>query len=348
MTNAPHDAGGKRVPAEWEHAKAIWLAWPHNPNTWPGHFDSIPERFSAFILAAAQFADVCLIGGPELRQQAQSVIEQHDRVHWVEIPTNDCWIRDYGPTFVVDESGKHSAIEWQFNSWGGKYPPWDLDNAATEKIISHANWPHIDGGLCVEGGALEWDGTGRLLTTTDCLITDTRNPGLTKQQATERFEQLCGAREIVWVDGGALEGDDTDGHIDQLVRFIDASNIVVAVSSDPNDPNREGLEANYEQLCQWGKETSPHVTVHRLPTPPPRYIDDSRVPESYCNFLRVGPHGLLIPTFGHEESDKQAEEILTRIARQSTPDIKVITVNCREMIWGLGALHCASCNEPRG
>ncbi|OYP36460.1 agamatine deiminase [Rhodopirellula sp. MGV] len=343
-----------RVPAEWEPVQAIWLAWPHNPETWPGHFELIPQRFAAFVRAAAMFTNVRLIGAPELRDQARQAgvdFDELPQVRWVDIPTNDCWIRDYGPTFVFQPNGQHQAIDWGFNSWGGKYPPWNLDNAATALIIDHAasengNWNRVEGGLCLEGGALEWDGSGRLLTTTECLITDTRNPTLTKDQAIERLQQRCGAREVVWLDGGALEGDDTDGHIDQLARFIDPSNIVVAVSSDPADPNHDGLEANYEQLCRWGTETSPNVTIHRLPTPPPRYIDGTRVPESYCNFLRVGPQALLIPEFGDKACDAQAAELLKSLAKQGTPDIQFATVNCREMIWGLGALHCASCNEP--
>ncbi|WP_149495671.1 agmatine deiminase family protein [Roseiconus lacunae] len=349
-------SAGKRVPAEWEPLRALWLAWPHNPDTWPGHFDEIPDRFAAFIQAAVRFTDVHLIGSPELKASAVpdrfNLPGQRYRVTWFEIPTNDCWIRDYGPTFVVGDSesnnaAERQAIDWTFNSWGGKYPPWNLDNAATASIIDAANWQRVDGGLCVEGGALEWDGTGRLLTTTDCLITDTRNPGLVREQAVAMLEQLCGAREVVWVDGGALQGDDTDGHIDQLARFIDATNLVVAVATDPSDPNYDGLEANFEQLTEWGQRTTPNVTVHRLPTPPPRMVDGTRVPESYCNFLRLGPDALLVPAFGHQPSDDHATETLTSIARLQSPMIEVVSVNCRELIWGLGALHCASCNEPQ-
>ena len=334
----------KRVPAEWESTRAIWLAWPHNPETWPGYFERIPDRFRDFVLAAARFSDVHLIGSPALREPAQ--VASIDRVHWVDIPTNDCWIRDYGPTFVVGDQGDRIAIDWTFNSWGGKYPPWDLDNAATAKIIRHAGWQRVEGDLCLEGGALEWDGTGRLLTTTHCLVTDTRNPGRSKTQISGTLQTLCGAREIVWLDGGSLDGDDTDGHIDQLARFIDPTNIVVAVAGDPQDPNHDGLEANYEQLCRWGQQTSPSVNIHRLPTPPPRTIDNTRVPESYCNFLRIGRDGMLVPTFGHDASDRFAVKLLGSIARQSSPGIQVVPVNCRELIWGLGALHCASCNEP--
>ncbi|MCA9137666.1 MAG: agmatine deiminase family protein [Planctomycetales bacterium] len=332
------------MPAEWQPQRAVWIAWPHNPQTWPGHFQPIPGCFRNFIAAIAAAVPVRVIGASHLRGQAG--LEQMAGVTWVDIETNDSWIRDYGPTFVVDESGKKYAIDWRYNSWGGKYPPWDADDRATASIISDANWPRVEGGLCLEGGALEWDGSGRLLTTTSCLVTDTRNPGWTKPQIENRLRDLAGAREIVWVDGGGLVGDDTDGHIDQLARFIDQETVVVAVSDDPDDPNHSGLQANEELLRQWAGRTSPSVDVHRLPIPPARFVDGQRVPESYCNFLRLGPERLLVPTFGCDKSDSYAIELLGDLARQQSPQVEVVGIDCRDLVWGLGALHCASCNEP--
>ncbi|WP_182866093.1 agmatine deiminase family protein [Rhodopirellula sp. JC639] len=333
----------KRVPAEWERQAAVWIAWPHNRDTWPGRFAPVPGCFRRMIESIAPAVPVHVIGAADLRPSAG--LENLADVTWVDIPTNDSWIRDYGPTFVVDGT-ESLAIDWGYNSWGGKYPPWEADNAATAQIIRSAGWRRVEGGLTLEGGALEWDGTGRLLTTTDCLVTETRNLGWTKPQVESRLKSLAGAREIVWVDGGGLIGDDTDGHIDQLARFIDPETVVVAVTDDPDDPNHAGLQCNERQLRQWAQSTSPRVTVHRLPIPPARFINGQRVPESYCNFLRLGPARLLVPTFRSEPHDSDAIELLGRLARQQSPTVEVIGVDCHDLIWGLGALHCASCNQP--
>ena len=341
----------KRVPAEWEPQRAVWIAWPHHLQTWPGHFQPIPGKFAEIIREIAKSTDVSVIGDPALRDDPThrpiiSSVLENDRVEWINLATNDCWLRDYGPTFVVQDHQKAYAIDWQYNAWGGKYPPWDSDNAATAKIIDHAGWPRREGGLCLEGGAIEWDGAGRLMTTSDCLVTATRNPGRSKAEISETLTELAGAREIVWVDGGGLQGDDTDGHIDQLARFVDPETVVVAACDDPSDVNHAGLEANETLLRQWAKTTSPRVAVHRLPIPPARLIDGTRVPESYCNFLRLGPDRMLVPTFASPETDDAALDLLTRLAKQRSPGVEVVPIDCRDLVWGLGALHCASCNEP--
>ena len=333
-----------RVPADWEPPRAIWIAWPHNRDTWPGNFDPIPDCFRRIIGLIAEVAPVHVIGDVKLRVGAR--IDHIPNVTWFDIRTDDCWIRDYGPTFVVENDEKRYAIDWSYNAWGGKYPPWDADDAATAKMIRESHWNHVKGGLCLEGGALEWDGTGRLLTSTTCLVTDTRNPGWSKDQIVERLREIAGAREVFWVDGGGLAGDDTDGHIDQLARFVDRETIVVA-SCDPTDTaNHTGLESNYRLLSQWANETSPGIAVHRLPIPPVRFVQGRRVPESYCNFLRVGSNRILVPTFRSERTDSHAIDLLTTLAQQQSPNIRVIGVDCYDLVWGLGALHCASCNEP--
>jgi agmatine deiminase len=172
------------------------------------------------------------------------------------------------------------------------------------------------------------------------LVTQTRNPGWTQEQIIQELHRQLGVLEIVWLDGGGLVGDDTDGHIDQLARFIDSENVVVAVCDDPGDENHEPLEENFRQLHLWGDATSPQVRVHRLPIPPARFIRDQRVPESYCNFLRLGKERLLIPTFA-AETDDAALGLLREVSGAD-----VVGVNCRDLVWGLGALHCASRDQP--
>lgn len=338
-----------RVPAEWESLKAIWIAWPHNVETWPGHFAKIPECFRHIVERISDSHCVNVIGDAKLRRAAG--VDTIAQVNWIDIQTNDCWIRDYGPTYVVDVAGAKGAsnpfaIDWRYNSWGGKYPPWDADDAATLQIARHAGWNCVRSELCVEGGALEWDGSGRLMTTSSCLLTDTRNPGWNDGNIREHFREMTGMREMVLVDGGCLEGDDTDGHIDQLARFIDRETVVAAVCEDVADVNYEGLKRNRELLSRWGQATSPNVTVHPLPIPPPRYVKSQRVPESYCNFLRLGPERVLVPTFGHPTTDDRAVGILKELVQQATPGAEVTGIDCRDLVWGLGALHCASLNEP--
>lgn len=332
--------GSNRVPAEWEPQAAIWLAWPHHADTWPGRFDQIPGFFADWARLIAESTPVRIIGSKRAVQQSKQRLGQLDHLEWVEIATNDCWIRDYGPTFVADPGGKICGVNWRFNAWGEKYPPWGLDDAAGNLICDKASLAATNGQLCLEGGAMEVDGRGRMLTTPHCLVTETRNPGWSQREISQELHRQLGITEIVWLDGGGLVGDDTDGHIDQLARFIDERNVVVAVSDHAGDPSAPGLLANYRQLQLWGGATDPKVEVHRLPIPPARLINGQRVPESYCNFLRLGPSRLLVPTFG-ATTDDAAIGILKELSRAD-----VVPVDCRDLVWGLGALHCASRDQP--
>ncbi len=193
--------------------------------------------------------------------------------------------------------------------------------------------------------ALETDGNGRLLTTTDCLVTPTRNPSLSRDEIEQRLRDRLGVKEILWLTAG-LAGDDTDGHIDQLARFIDTENVVMAACDDPHDINYRPLKDLGDQLSRWAEKSIPSLAIHALPLPPPRSIDGQRVPESYCNFLWLGSKRLLVPTFGHHASDDKALGILRELVAQTGRGTDVIGVDCRDMIWGLGALHCASRDQP--
>ncbi|TWT82386.1 putative agmatine deiminase [Planctomycetes bacterium CA13] len=267
------------------------------------------------------------------------------KIELVVAETNDSWVRDYGPTFVFDgepTSRKMVGIDWRYNAWGGKYPPWDADDAAASAICDHVGINRIRSSLCLEGGAIETDGKSRLMTTPECVVTNTRNPGWSREQVASELHTQLGVTEIVWLSGGGLVGDDTDGHIDQLARFVDPENIVVAVSDDAEDPNHEPLEDNYRQLRRWSDATEPNVEIHRLPIPLAREINGQRVPESYCNFLMLGRDRLLLPTFGQKESDDRAIGILSDLAH----DASIEPIDCRDLVWGLGALHCASRDQP--
>lgn len=330
----------RRFPANWEPCETVWLAWPHNRETWPDHFEGIPEAFAHFVQTVAQSTPVRLLAAGNLANEAKRLIGRSDNIELIDIPTNDCWIRDFGPTFVHEDDSV-LAIDWNFNAWGGKYSPHDLDRAAGGRIAQAAGLRCLRTELTIEGGALETDGGGRLIVHSACVLDPDRNAGISKQEIAQQFHQFLGIDEIAWVDGGLLPGDDTDGHIDQLARFVDRENVVVAVASDPAVPFSDQLEANYRQIRAWGRETSPAVTVHRLPGPPPRQINGQNVPQSYCNFLRLGANRILVPTFAHRSSDQQA----IRILRELCPRVEIEGVPCEKIAWGLGALHCASCHQ---
>jgi agmatine deiminase len=322
----------------------MWLAWPHNLETWPGRFERVPAAFAAMIRCIAEVIPVRLLAEGLVADAARRHLEGVAPVEIIPHATNDCWIRDYGPTFVQDtRDGSIVGVNWRYNAWGGKYSPWDQDAAAAETICSYAGVRRIDSPLCCEGGALETDGGGRLLTTPDCLVTPTRNPHWDADQVAQELYQRLGVTEILWLDGGGLEGDDTDGHIDQLARFVSPTAVVAAVCEDADDPNHAPLEENYRQLRVWGRQTEPGVEVHRLPLPPARHLDGQRVPESYCNFLIVGGRRVLVPRFGCQATDEHAAGLLGDLM----PALEIVSLDASDLAWGLGAFHCASQQQPR-
>lgn len=339
----PRPTPSRRWPAEWEAQEAIWLSWPHNRSTWPGLYEAIPAAFEAFVRAACQYVPVRLLAAGELATTANRGLGdllRDGRLELFDIPTNDCWIRDYGPTFVID-GNRLTGIDWRFNAWGGKYAPWDDDAAAARRICESIGVRHEASELGLEGGAIEGDGAGRLLVTPSCVVVETRNRGWSREQIQVELNRRLGVHEVVWIDGGGLEGDDTDGHIDQLARFVNPHHVVCAVSG-PEDVNHRGLELNFAQLNDWARETTPRVTVHRLPIPPARRIDTARVPESYTNFLMLGDRAVLVPTFRQPQSDDAALGLL----RELLPGRDVVSVDAYDFAWGLGAWHCASQQQP--
>ena len=341
VTRERDRAADRRVPAEWEPQACLWISWPHNQDTWPGQFQKIPGFFAGLVERIAESLPVRVLAAADAEVDCRKFVGGAQGVEIVDIPTNDCWIRDYGPTFVLSDAGRTlNLVNWRYNAWGGKYPPWHLDDSVNQELARRWNLPLANSSLCLEGGALEFDGQGRLLTTPDCLATDSRNPGVTRAEIETELNRQTGVTEIVWVDGGGLEGDDTDGHIDQLARFIDPLSVVVAVSDHEGDPQAAGLQQNFLQLQAWASGTRPGVQVHRLPIPSTRKINGQVVPQSYCNFLRLGPDRLLLPAFGAREDD----HALGLIRELSGVDVS--SVDCRDLVWGLGALHCASRDQP--
>lgn len=335
--------------AEWEQHEATWISWPHNQDTWPGLFEAIPPIAERLIRTLAEVEKVHVLGGPPSSHAV--AIRQLGDVPNVEvhpIVTNDCWIRDYGPTFLVSEDRKDlGAVLWKFNAWGNKYHPHDDDSAAGANITKLLK---ERGDICevfcsdlvAEGGGLETDGEGTLLATSSSIKTYSRNPNWNESQIESELKRLLGVERVLWIDGGELAGDDTDSHIDQLVRFVRPGVVVSAVSYSLDDSNAPKLAKQFEVLKGCVDARGRPLEIVPLVTPPPRYIQGKRVPESYCNFY-IANGIIVVPTFGYRETDDAAIAKLAELF----PSHIVVPIDAASFIWGLGAFHCATQQQPR-
>lgn len=345
---------GYRWVAEWERHEATWISWPHNLNTWPGRFTNIPLVTERMVRILAEVEHVHVLGGtPEATSQAQQSLSDVDNVTIHDVPTNDTWIRDFGPTFLLNKDGtKLGATRWRFNAWGNKYPH-EKDAAASEKIgnlLNAAGKLRTEGdsplesfasSLIAEGGGIETDGQGTLMTTSSVLLSSTRNFHWTRELVESELRRMLDVRKVLWVDGGALAGDDTDSHIDQLVRFIRPGLVLAAVSCSSNDTNADKLELQRRNLVGMTDAHGRPLDVIPLMTPPPRLIQGKRVPESYCNFY-IANEIVLMPTFGYRETDDAAAGILQDLM----PERRVVCLDASDFIFGLGAFHCATQQQP--
>jgi agmatine deiminase len=334
-----------RFPAEWELHRATWLAWPHKEASWPGRLEHIPPLFAAMVSALAtgerveilvrDDADAASIGA--LLDRAGVAAEAVGLHH---IPTDDAWIRDHGPIFVVrDAPPALAAVDWGYNAWGGKYPPWDQDAEVARRVASLIGVPRIEGGMVLEGGSIDTDGEGTLLTTESCLLHPNRNPGLSRGEIEERLRAGLGVERILWL-GDGIVGDDTDGHVDDLTRFVAPGVVVTAVEDDPADANYAALADNARRLEGMVDARGRRLTVLSLPMPAPVLWEGHRLPASYANFY-VANAVVLLPVFG-DPNDARAVDVLAR----AFPGRRVVPIPARDLVWGLGACHCLTQQEP--
>ena len=328
------------MPAEWEPCGAVYLAWPHSRDTWPGQFERIPDAFASVVAAIAATHPVRVLADDALANEVNSRLSGIDNWRRWPIPTNDAWLRDTGPTFVW-RGDQLTAVDWHFNAWGGKYHPHHHDAAVAARVAQHAGLPRLAGDLTAEGGAIETDGGGRLIVVQNCLVDPRRNGQRDADAIAAVLHQKLGVHEILWLHDATLAGDDTDGHVDQLVRFVTPTDVVVA-ASDHGDENDASLANVAAQVRIWAGKTSPTVTVHELPVPPPARLGGYRLPQSYCNFLMLGAERLLMPSFDSPVFDQSAAAILQSIR----PSTRIDTVDCSVLTLGLGALHCLTCGQP--
>ena len=342
-----------RWPAEWEPHEATWVSWPVKPETWPGIFDRIPVAYSRMVAAIARFEPVCVLAGTaEVRDIARPLLDAACAqagscfpVSLIDIPVNDSWCRDHGPIYLTgipgrSQAGRSVVIDWGYNAWGGKYPPWDLDDLAASRIAERLGVPSIRPGIILEGGAIEGNGDGTVMTTESCLLNPNRNPGMTKERMEEILHRYLRAKKIIWLPGHGILGDDTDGHIDQVARFVDDRRVLVAAPWCDDAEESAELRANFEAVEQSINSAGLRLQPLPLKMPSPKLQDGHRMPACYCNYY-LANGGVIVPTFGDSADDSAMQQL-----QDCYPDRKIVGVDAIDLIWGLGAFHCMTQQQP--
>jgi agmatine deiminase len=334
------------MPAEWEPHEATWLAWPHEKSDWPGKFAAIPWLYGEIVRHLARVERVrILVEDAAAEQRARRILREchadSSPVEFLHHPTDRSWIRDYGPLFVkraARGAGLHASIaatHWRFNGWA-KYGNWKRDATAPLSIARHLGIERRETGLVMEGGSIDVNGAGKVLTTEECLLSEVqaRNPGLSRREIERAFAAYLGVREVIWL-GCGIAGDDTHGHVDDLARFVGRDMVVTVVEPDPLDANYLPLRENLRRLRARGD-----LRVATLPMPEPVYFNGQRLPASYANFY-IANGIVLAPTFG-DAKDRLALNTLARLF----PDREIIGIPSRDLVLGLGTLHCMTQQQP--
>lgn len=345
MSNYPRDAGFS-FPAEWHPHVATWLSWPHNKDSWPGKIETIYRPYCEFIKALAEGEKVC-INVADAPTEAFAIAElakvkaDLKAIRFYHHPTNDAWCRDHGPAFVTNRQTKEKAIiNWGYNAWGEKYPPYDLDNQIPARVAEKLGLKMYTPGIVMEGGSVDFNGTGVVLTTTSCLLNKNRNPHLSQRQIEEYLVNFYGAETIWWL-GDGIAGDDTDGHIDDITRFVNEDTVVTAVEENKADENHLPLQENLRLLQKLRLPNEKQLNVVELPMPKEVVYQSQRLPASYANFY-IANNYVVVPTYRDDANDAKALDILTGLFK----DRKVIGIDSTDLVWGLGSFHCLSQQEP--
>jgi agmatine deiminase len=344
------DQLGFRMPAEWETHEGTWLAWPHETTDWPGKFEAIPWVYGEIVrhLSRVELVHI-LTNDAEMEQEARGVLKkchaQLEAVQFFHVPTDRSWTRDFCPIFVRNKSGQRAALNWRFNGWA-KYDNSKRDDAVAEVLAPKLGlpmWMPFWKGtrLVLEGGSIDVNGLGSILTTEECLLSDIqpRNPALTRQDMEEAFTRYLGADHTLWLRNG-IAGDDTHGHIDDLARFTDVRTVVIATEQDPSEVNFEPLQENLALLREMRDQDGQLLRVEALPMPQPVFFEGQRLPASYANFY-IANGTVLVPTF-NDTNDRVA---LNKLA-ELFPDRQVVGIGSTDLVLGLGTLHCMTQQQP--
>jgi agmatine deiminase len=331
---------GYRMPAEWEPQAAVWLVWPHNAETWPGEaLDDVRERFAEIVDLLHTGQRVSIVAADsalenDARRRLRQAGVDPEAVGFFRVANRDAWIRDYGPTFVRNDALRRLAlVKWRFDAWGGKYEDLKPDDAVVARLNGYLGLDVFEAGLVLEGGSIDVNGCGSVLVTEQCLLNPNRNPQLTRRDLEARLGDYLDVSKVIWL-GEGIAGDDTDGHVDDIARFVDPDTVVCAFEEDPADENYRALEDNYRRLTRSG------LDVVKVPMPSRLEHAGARLPASYVNFY-IGNRVVVVPVYG-QPNDRRALSIL----ESCFPTRRVVGVDSRAIVLGMGAIHCCSQQEP--
>jgi agmatine deiminase len=350
---------GFRMPAEWERHEATWLSWPRREGiSFVGLYKRMPALWARMVreLAAGELVHVNVLDAAHEREVhallARAAALRPGRVFLHRVPTDEPWCRDHGPVFVVragaatndPAAGRAGAaelavVDWRYNAWGGKYPPFDHDDQVPAAVAAVLGVRRFAPGIVLEGGSVDVNGRGTLLTTESCLLNPNRNPTLSRREIEAILAEFLGVRAIVWL-GKGIVGDDTDGHVDDLARFVAPRTVATVVEQDPADENYVVLRDNLARLRAARDQDGRPLEVIELPTPGVVAREGQRMPASYANFY-VANDVVLVPTFTHASDD-----VALAILQRCFPSRRVVGIDSRELIWGLGAFHCMTQQQP--
>jgi agmatine deiminase len=337
------------MPAEWAEHAATWIAWPHNANDWPGKFQAIPWVYADIVRHLSRVEDVhILVNDAPAEKRARGILKRSganlDRVRFHQWPTNRVWTRDSGPIFIKNAQGL-AITNWKFNAWA-KYDDWQLDNQVPDHVAEELRLPQWtpmigDHRVVLEGGSIDVNGAGTLITTEECLLGDVqqRNPGISREQLEQAFHDYLGIDQVLWLNRG-IAGDDTHGHVDDITRFVNENTIVTVTEPNRDDENHLPLAENLDRLRSARNPDGQPFRIVELPMPAPVIFDGQRLPASYGNFY-IANKLVLVPTF-NDPNDRKALNILAELF----PNREIAGIHCGDFIWGLGALHCMTQQQP--
>lgn len=337
---------GYYFPAEFAPHQATWLSWPHKEASWPGKIMSIYPNYAAFIkeVSAGESVHINVVDQAMQNFATEQLLKAGvdlNKIAFYLHPTNDAWCRDHGPAFLINPNAEQKMliVDWDYNAWGNKYPPYDLDDVIPTLIGEKYNIPVYRPGIVMEGGSVEFNGKGTLLTSTACLLNPNRNPHLNKEEIEAYLYNYYGVDQVLWVSEGIV-GDDTDGHIDDTVRFVNEDTVLTVVEENKDDENYELLQQNLKELKAMRLLNGKQLNIIELPMPDAVVYEDQRLPASYANFY-IANAAVVVPIFNCNKDDKALQ-----IIQQCFPERKVVGIDSTDIIWGLGSFHCLSQQEP--
>ncbi|HUQ65740.1 MAG TPA: agmatine deiminase family protein [Flavitalea sp.] len=337
---------GYYFPAEFAPHRATWLSWPHKEASWPGKINTIYPHYAVFIKELTKSELVCInVNNDAMKQFAVDFLNKADvnlsKITFYNHPTNDAWCRDHGPAFLINPASedKKVIVDWNYNAWGNKYPPFDLDDVIPTLIGHQLGIRVFHPDIIMEGGSVEFNGEGTVLTSSCCLLNENRNAHLKQADVEKYLQDYYGAKQVLWVHEG-IAGDDTDGHIDDTVRFINSDTVLAVVEENKSDQNYEPLQRNLHELSRMRLANGKQMNIVELPMPEPVIYEDQRLPASYANFY-ISNGSVIVPVFQSSNDDKALQ-----IIQDCFPGRKVTGINSLDIIWGLGSFHCLSQQEP--